>query len=456
MSDQAEAASLTQLLLDETIQALGLPAGRLSRALIRPLVYRPANRFARLGVIFDRYMANGGFPAAARWALESHQVQVRLRDPGSVPNSGPLLVTSNHPGGMDCLALAAGLGRSDLKIVASGMPFLRNLPEVARHLILVSRVGAHARMSRAAPVDPAPGAGRGAADLPRGRVEPDPAFFTEAEISMEKWSPSVRILLEFGAPAEMDGGGRQRSGLQQGARASDRPPQTGVDGAPAAGRVLPDRPSGDVAALVPADDFAQPGPGHRAGGGPRGRRIEANGGRGRLRPPGAARPLGLDPRAATRSRSSFRCLKSIGQASPRGEHPPSGGTLDASTRRMPSECLSREHRDHSTPPLPSRCSAARDPARGGEIKRGGGGKPRPLSDLPLPTRCQLAGSLGGGEATGLHARAGEGMVEFPIGRGPSRCRAPTVSSEKSALSRGRAAPGRCRPGAAGRSSARGR
>src|SRR3990172_5681553 len=196
MSDQAEAAYLTQLLLDETIQALGLRAGRLSRALIRPLVYRPANRFARLGVIFDRYMANGGFPAAARWALESHQVQVRLRDLGSVPNSGPLLVTSNHPGGMDCLALAAGLGRSDLKIVASGMPFLRNLPEVARHLILVSRDGAHARMSALRESIRHLEEGGALLIFPRGRVEPDPAFFSEAESSIEEWSPSVRILLD--------------------------------------------------------------------------------------------------------------------------------------------------------------------------------------------------------------------------------------------------------------------
>src|SRR3989337_4439186 len=160
MSDQAEAASLTQLCWNERIQALGLPAGRLSRALIRPLVSRPANRFARLGMIFDRYMANGGFPAAARWALESHQVQVRLRDPGSVPNSGPLLVTSNHPGGMDCLALAAGLGRSDLKIVARGMPFLGHLPRVARHLILVRRVGAPARTSAPRQSHRRPGPGR--------------------------------------------------------------------------------------------------------------------------------------------------------------------------------------------------------------------------------------------------------------------------------------------------------
>jgi putative hemolysin len=196
MSDQVEAASLTRLLLDETIQAMGLPAGRLSRALLGPLLYPPANRFARLGVIFDRTMASGGFPAAARWALESHRVKLRLRDPDSVPSSGPLLVTSNHPGGIDCLALAAGLGRSDLKIVASGMPFLRSLPEVARHLILVSRVGAHARMGVLRESIRHLEQGGALLIFPRGRVEPDPAFFSEAESSIEKWSPSVRILLD--------------------------------------------------------------------------------------------------------------------------------------------------------------------------------------------------------------------------------------------------------------------
>ena len=196
MSDQAEAASLTRILLDESIQALGLPTGRLTRALIGPLLYPPANRFARLGVIFDRTMATGGFPAAARWALESHRVQLRLRDPDAVPSSGPLLVTSNHPGGIDCLALAAGLGRSDLKIVASGLPFLRSLPEVARHLILVSRVGAHARMSALRESIRHLEEGGALLIFPRGRVEPDPAFFSEAESSIDSWSPSVRILLD--------------------------------------------------------------------------------------------------------------------------------------------------------------------------------------------------------------------------------------------------------------------
>ena len=188
--------SLTQILLDEFIQALGLKPGRLSRTLIRPLFWPPASRFARLGVLFDHYLTTGSFPEAARWALESHRVELRLRESVDIPASGPLLVTSNHPGGVDCLALAAGLGRSDLKIVASGLPFLRSLPEVARHLILVSRVGTHARMAAMRESIRHLEEGGALLIFPRGKVEPDPAFFSEAELSIENWSPSVRILLD--------------------------------------------------------------------------------------------------------------------------------------------------------------------------------------------------------------------------------------------------------------------
>lgn len=196
MSEQPESDSLAQILLDEFIQALGLPPGRLSRALIRPLFNAPARRFASLGVLFDRYVATGSFPEAARWALESHRVELRLRTSSEVPPTGPLLVTSNHPGGVDCLALAAGLGRNDLKIVASGLPFLRSLPEVARHLILVSRVGTHARMGALRESIHHLEDGGALLIFPRGKVEPDPAFFSEAELSIANWSPSVRILLD--------------------------------------------------------------------------------------------------------------------------------------------------------------------------------------------------------------------------------------------------------------------
>lgn len=191
-----ESSFLTGILLDEFIMALGLKPNRWTRSLIRPLFGRPASRFASLGVVFDRYVATRSLPEAARWALESHRVEVRVREQAEVPRHGPLLITSNHPGGIDCLALAVGLGRDDLKIVASGLPFLRNLPEVARHLVLVSREETHQRMGALRESIRHLRQGGSLLLFPRGKVEPDPAIFPEAESSIDDWSPSVRLVLD--------------------------------------------------------------------------------------------------------------------------------------------------------------------------------------------------------------------------------------------------------------------
>ena len=196
MDPSPGSASLTRFLLDEFIVVLGLKPGRLSRALIGPFFWPPASRFARLGILFDGHLAEGDFSQAARWLLRRHRVDLNLRRAVEIPSTGPLLVTSNHPGGWDSMALAAGLGRSDLKIVASGLPFLRGLPRAARHLILVQRDGAHERM--AALRESIRHLRQGGALLlfPRGKVEPDPAYFAEAELSIENWSPSVQVLLD--------------------------------------------------------------------------------------------------------------------------------------------------------------------------------------------------------------------------------------------------------------------
>ncbi len=189
-------APLTRFLLDEFIQTLGLKPGRLSRAAIGPWFWAPASWFAQLGMAFDSWVAEASFPEAARRVLERYRVDLRLRLRVEVPAEGPLLVTSNHPGGWDSLALAAGLGRPDLKIVASGLPFLRSLPRAARHLILVQREGAHARMGVLRESIRHLRQGGALLLFPRGKVEPDPAHFVEAEDSLQAWSPSVELVLD--------------------------------------------------------------------------------------------------------------------------------------------------------------------------------------------------------------------------------------------------------------------
>jgi len=63
---------------------------------------------------------------------------LRVWGQSNVPKEGPLLIISNHPGTYDSIAISAALPRNDLKIIAGGYPFLRQLPAASQHLIFVS------------------------------------------------------------------------------------------------------------------------------------------------------------------------------------------------------------------------------------------------------------------------------------------------------------------------------
>jgi hypothetical protein len=102
---------------------------------------------------------------------------MRAGDPP--PLRGPLLVVANHPGAYDALALFAATGRDDLRVVASDRPFLRAMPALARHLILVPESPSSRSIARARGLREA---GRCLAEggallhFGAGRIEPDPAF----------------------------------------------------------------------------------------------------------------------------------------------------------------------------------------------------------------------------------------------------------------------------------------
>jgi 1-acyl-sn-glycerol-3-phosphate acyltransferase len=64
----------------------------------------------------------------------------------TLPQEGPVLIASNHPGTYDGLAIAAAVQRQDLKIVASGNPFFRSLPNVREYFIYATR-DTHVRMA---------------------------------------------------------------------------------------------------------------------------------------------------------------------------------------------------------------------------------------------------------------------------------------------------------------------
>ena len=166
---------------------------RWARQLLEPLAWSPAGHFAHLAAAFDHDVAQLGFRAAIQRVLPNFVSAVDVQGSAGIPEEGPLLVVSNHPGTCDSLAIAAALPRDDLQIVAFGFPLLRQLPAARQHLIFAS----HDISERMAVVR----AGirhlrQGGALLifPRGRVEPDPAVAPGAPESVQAWSPSLEIL----------------------------------------------------------------------------------------------------------------------------------------------------------------------------------------------------------------------------------------------------------------------
>jgi hypothetical protein len=191
----ADVGTLTQLINNEVILAMGLPTESWAGKLLQPVLCRATSRFCEIFAAADRLVAEEGFPAAARWLLSNLVKDFEARGTENVPPSGPLIIASNHPGTVDSITLAASAGREDLKIIASGVPFLRNLAHAGRHLILLPRQGLQERMMVARTAIAHLRDGGALLLFARGNIDPDPAFMPHADDELGRWSRSLETFL---------------------------------------------------------------------------------------------------------------------------------------------------------------------------------------------------------------------------------------------------------------------
>jgi hypothetical protein len=187
--------SLSDTLINEIINAVGLPKTASTRRVFDLLFHKAAGRLAEIGVTFDRLIGRDGFPSACGWVLANWCRDIATRGSESVPQSGPLLVISNHAGAYDSVVIASRLGRNDLKFIASDVPFLKNLPITSEHFLFISADDAYNRMA---------GTRSGIRHLQdggalilfgTGLIDPDPAVYLGAEKEIENWSPSIDLFL---------------------------------------------------------------------------------------------------------------------------------------------------------------------------------------------------------------------------------------------------------------------
>lgn len=187
--------SLTRLALDEICGVFGLPPQARWRGLVEALFERTARGLATYGAMFDQKIAQWGLDGASEWAVSLFASHVSVRGREAIPDQGPLVIAANHPGSVDALAIVSQIRRPDLKVVASGLGFLRGLPELSRHMIFVPRYDTQGRMAVVRSVIHHLDQGGSVLVFPGGNIEPDPAVLPGAEDALGNWSSSLDVIL---------------------------------------------------------------------------------------------------------------------------------------------------------------------------------------------------------------------------------------------------------------------
>jgi 1-acyl-sn-glycerol-3-phosphate acyltransferase len=190
--DEERLERLTRVCVDDVITAFGLGGVGRGRAVLELLSRVPVRRLAQQVMTFDRIVGESDLEAGGAWALARMCREARVEGQSNVPNGGPLLLVSNHPGLADAVALFAATPREDLRVIAAERPFLDALPNTSRYLLTVAEdSGGRSGLVRAAARHLRDG--RAVLTFPGGTIEPDPAVLPGAVESLDRWSSSADL-----------------------------------------------------------------------------------------------------------------------------------------------------------------------------------------------------------------------------------------------------------------------
>lgn len=183
---------LTEINLEDMLVSLGWQQSGAARRLVRFLFRQPAEKFSRDVLDFDRGVLECGLPDGSRRILEKMVQGVRIDGAENIPDHGPTLILSNHPGMTDTVALFSAIPRQDLRVLAARRPFLELLQGTRQQLIFIPE-GIEGRLEA---LRGAVGHLRDGGTLltfPAGKIEPDPAAIPGAVEALQNWNPSTGL-----------------------------------------------------------------------------------------------------------------------------------------------------------------------------------------------------------------------------------------------------------------------
>ena len=134
----AEIKHLSDTLIFEIVNAIGLPRNRFWFRVFHPLFIRATERMATIGVTLNRKIAAEGVDQATGWALTHWCRDIQAHGMENVPAEGPVLVVSNHAGAYDSFLICSQMRRKDFLVISSDIPFFKNLQHVSEHAVFLS------------------------------------------------------------------------------------------------------------------------------------------------------------------------------------------------------------------------------------------------------------------------------------------------------------------------------